>query len=262
MTELARLTGASIGYAEPLLSTDLVLAAGEVVAVVGPNGSGKTALLRSLACQIPLLGGGLTLGDLNAQNAAPAEIARRLAVVPQFEEPLFEFTVWQLVEMGRLVHMRALWPDRDDQIAITDALERCQLSDLSEELFSRLSGGEKQRVLIARALAQQSPLLLLDEPTNHLDTQHFGRLRELLLDFASRAGCGVLLCTHELDFALQTARRVLALHDRKLVGRDDDQSVENWVAQIYGDQWLPIREATGITRWLRNYRIAESSSNH
>lgn len=263
MADLLTLSGATIGYRQPLIQgAKLTLRGGTITVVLGPNGSGKTALLNSLSCQVPLLAGELALMGSPAHTLGPRDIALRVAVVPQFEEPVFDYTVREIVEMGRLVHLRGLWPSQADHEAIGEALEATELHSLQNTSFLRLSGGEKQRVLIARALAQQAPILLLDEPTNHLDTEHFGQLRELLQQIGQRSDRVVLLCTHELDFAAQLATEFYAIQAGTLIPKPNQEPMEAWVKRAVGLSWQRIVSEQGADRWIRDYRIADSSSNH
>ncbi|HSN20139.1 MAG TPA: ABC transporter ATP-binding protein [Usitatibacter sp.] len=190
---------------------DLAIAAGEVVCVLGPNGSGKTTLIRTLLGLLAPLEGRVTL-DQRALAEWPArERATRLAYVPQAAESHFDFTVLEMVEMGRTAH-RGLFasPAARDLERSRAALERLGIAALADRPIHRVSGGERQLALIARALATEATHILMDEPAANLD---FGN-QSLVLEEVSRlrgSGVAVLFSTHHPDHALRIADRVVMI---------------------------------------------------
>lgn len=216
---------------------------GEVVAVLGPNGSGKSTLLRLLvgarrpdAGRVELLGRPVEAWDARAR-------ARRVAVLPQHEEPAFPITVGELVAMGRYPHLGA-WrrPGPADRAAVASALERFRVGALAGREFSTLSGGERQRARIARAIAQEPVALVLDEPTAALDLAHEMEIWNLLREEAAR-GRAVFLTTHDLDLAARYADRLVLLDRGRLAaaGRPADVLTARTVRDVYG--W-PVKIAT------------------
>ena len=158
---------------EILRGIDFHVEEGEFVGLIGPNGSGKSTFLKNIYKVLHPQSGDISLmgGDLLAMSNR--EMAQRLAVMAQEQEAAFDFTVEEVVMMGRQARKRLLETEsQEDRALVTQVLERTQLTPLREQGFSTLSGGEKQRVLMARALAQQTPILILDEPTNHLDIKY------------------------------------------------------------------------------------------
>ena len=152
---------------------DLRAASGELVALLGPNGCGKTTLLRVVSGVLPYTGGQVELDGVEIRTARPEALARRIAVVAQDAALPARFTAFDLVMMGRTPHLRLLqWEGRRDVQITRGAMERTGCWDLRARMVDELSGGERQRVILARALAQQPDLLLLDEPTSHLDLRH------------------------------------------------------------------------------------------
>ena len=148
----------------------LKVASGEIVGLIGPNGSGKSTLLRSIYRMLKPRAGLVQLGDDDVWKLSAKASAQRTGVVVQEHSSEFEFTVAQVVEMGRTPHKQAFERDTSKDTTIcNEALARVDMASFAARLFSTLSGGEKQRVLVARALAQEPKLLVLDEPTNHLD---------------------------------------------------------------------------------------------
>lgn len=185
---------------------------GEVLCVLGPNGGGKTTLFRTLLGLLPARAGSITLGGSALETCTPSERAKLMAYVPQAGNSYFAFTVRDVVLMGRTAHLGLFnAPAAKDFDAANAALDELRIAHLADKSFTQISGGERQLALIARALAQESPLLIMDEPTASLD---FGNqtliLNEILRLKAS--GRSVLFCSHDPDHALQCADRALLLH--------------------------------------------------
>ncbi len=183
---------------------------GEIVALLGPNGSGKSTLLRTLAGLQPPVAGTCNLFDLS-----PNELAQRLALVLTENTSVENTSVHDVIAMGRYPYTSFLGGlNNEDEQIIREALR--MVSDLDDSLsldrmFNALSDGEKQRVLIAKAIAQQTPVILLDEPTAHLDLPSRIRTFRLLWELAHHQNKTILISTHELDLSLQVADRVLLL---------------------------------------------------
>lgn len=199
--------------------------AGAITAVVGPNGSGKSTLVRALLGLVPLQAGRIIVagGDLHA--LAPRPRARLVAVVPQREEPAFPLDVREFVALGRHAHASP-WSGRAaaDEASIDDALARAGAADLAGRAIGELSGGEWQRVRIARALAQQARALVLDEPTTFLDIGHEMAVFELL-DALAREGMAVLLVSHQLNLVARFAAALVLLHQGRVVAHGPPSAV-------------------------------------
>ncbi|MFB6173997.1 MAG: ABC transporter ATP-binding protein, partial [Halobacteriales archaeon] len=172
---------------------------GTFVGLVGPNGAGKTTLLRTINGYLSPDGGHVRIGGDPVGTLPTREVARRVATVPQGTSLGFDFDVRSVVEMGRHARRSRLGGD-DDREQVRAALERAEVAALADRPVSAISGGERQRVLIARALAQDAPVLLLDEPTASLDIHHQVRTLALARDLA-REGRTVLAAIHDLDLA-------------------------------------------------------------
>ncbi len=205
------------GLARPALAeVDLTLAPGELLAVVGPNGSGKTTLLRALLGTAPLERGRVELDGRPLEAWRPRELARVVGVVPQREHHLYSLRVRETVALGRYAWLGPLETEREaDRRAIRAAMERCDVMDLAERRTDTLSGGEWQRVRIARALAQEPRALLLDEPTASLDVRHEMEVFELIRRLAEQ-GIATLVITHQLNLAARFAERLLLLHQGRV----------------------------------------------
>lgn len=184
-----------------------------VTAVVGPNGSGKSTLVRALLRRVPLEGGRILVDDSDVTGITQRELARRVAVVVQREEPAFPMRAREYVALGRLPHSGA-WGDAGDAratAAIDEAVALAGVSSLLERHTDELSGGEWQRLRLARAIAQESDNIVLDEPTTFLDVAHEMAAFELLTDLARR-GRTVLAVSHQLNLVSRFADQVVLLH--------------------------------------------------
>lgn len=204
------------GYAgdNVLRGVSFDLFAGEVLAVAGPNGGGKSTLLRALTGLLPPREGGVRLGGRELPSLAPRERALLCAVQPQVEAPVFDFNVRRFVLLGRHAHRALLgWAEDSDKAAVNDAIARAGLQNLADRGIRELSAGEWQRVLLARALAQETPVLLLDEPVAHLDPGHRHHVHRLLCDLAHDEGRAILCVSHDLNLAAEFCDRMMVMQD-------------------------------------------------
>ncbi|MGB4780324.1 ABC transporter ATP-binding protein [Microbacterium sp.] len=211
----------------------LAAPAGSVVALVGPNGSGKSTLLRTVYRSLRPNAGRVLLDDDDVWRLTARESSRRTAVVLQDDSPEFEFTVHEVVELGRVPHRRGLdRTTKTDRAAVAEALAAAGVTHLQDRYLTTLSGGERQRVYLARALAQQTPVLVLDEPTNHLDLLAQTELLELLVEVPAT----VVIALHDLNLAAAYSDRVVVLDHGRVVaaGHPDDTLTPALIESVYG----------------------------
>lgn len=195
-----------------LRGVDLTLQAGEMVSLLGPNGSGKSTLLRVVAGLLHPRAGEVRLQGRDLRAHAPRERARLVGLVPQYATLPFAFPVHDVVAMGRHPYVGLLGaPGAHDREAVGLALEMADIAHLRERLVTELSGGEFQRVLIARALAQEPRLLLLDEPTAHLDLNHQVDIAVLMQRLNREQGLTVLWVSHDVNLASEFCDRLAML---------------------------------------------------
>lgn len=210
--------------------------AGEILGVIGPNGAGKTTLIRALSGVLNPTAGTVRVAGQDIMALKPLERARRVAVVPQARNLPPAFTGWELVGLGRTPHLNWLGQMslRDEQ-RVRQALERAHALDLADRRLDELSGGEQQRLLLARAMAQDAPLLLLDEPTAHLDLQHQVSLLDQVSTLAHRENLGVVAALHDLNLVSRYADRVVLLADGELraLGTPGDVLRTDLLEQVY-----------------------------
>ncbi|MFQ6048945.1 MAG: ABC transporter ATP-binding protein [Phycisphaerae bacterium] len=189
----------------------LELQAGQCLAVVGPNGAGKTTLMQALLGLLPLAAGTVRLDGQPLERLSRRQIARRIAYVPQGYEGYMGFRVRDVVETGRYAHRGALGRyEPDDQQAVERAIGACDLVGLEDRTVDSLSGGERQKVWLAAALAQESPALFLDEPTSALDPKHQVELIRLMQRQVA-SGKTLLVICHDLNLPTVLGCRVLAM---------------------------------------------------
>lgn len=195
-------------------NVSLELPPGGMVALAGPNGSGKTSLLKLLSGALHPGQGEVVLDGQRLDSLPPRRIARRISVVPQQVEPRLMFTVQSMVAMGRTPHTG--WfggPQQSDRDAIQRAIDAAELAPLADRPFAELSGGEQQRVMLAMALAQETEYVLLDEPTVHLDLHHQYELLELLHRLHRERRVTVLAVMHDLNLAALYFDRIALMRD-------------------------------------------------
>jgi iron complex transport system ATP-binding protein len=230
----------SIGYRNHLVGTDinLTLAPGEVLVLLGPNGAGKTTLFRTLLGLQRALGGQVALGEKPIDRMRPAEIARQMAYVPQAHATEFSYTALDVVLMGRTARLKPFAsPGAADEKIAREKLVALGIGELEDHDYTRISGGQRQLTLIARALAQETPILVMDEPTASLDFGNqamvLGRIRELASE-----NYGIVLSTHDPDHALLVATRVAIIADGGLraVGPPQDVVTAEMLSAIYRTQ--------------------------
>jgi len=212
---LVEATGLTVelGGVEVLSGIDFAARSGRLVGLVGPNGAGKTTLLRALRGSLPLAGGTVRIADGRIGELGAREAARLVASVPQNTSLSFEFTVEQVVEMGRHPHLPRFGARGPaDRRAVERAMERTDVARFADRPITAVSGGERQRVLLARALAQDTPVLLLDEPTSSLDINHAVGTLELVRELVAE-GKTAVAAIHDLDLAARYCDKLVLLEN-------------------------------------------------
>jgi len=249
----------------------LTIAPGEVVGVIGPNGSGKSTLLKLLAGLLRPQQGVLELDGRSLARYAVGAVARRIAVVPQSAQFVFPFTVREIVAMGRMAHRAgrsdgwnnwlgglpavAGWSveSRADREAVQTALIQMELESIADRSILELSGGERQKALLARALAQQPSILLLDEPTAALDWHHQSAVYRLARALNQNRGVIVVLVSHDLNLAALFARRLILLDRGRIrrAGPPDEVLTQAELDSLYGGAVIvdrhPAADAPRVT---------------
>ena len=238
---------AVLGGSQILRGVDLRAERGELVGVIGPNGSGKSTLLKCIYRVLKPTGGAVWLDGRALSDYSYKESARQVAVVAQHNYYNFDFSVRDVVMMGRSPHKRALERDnaRDHQM-VARALETVGMADFAQRSFATLSGGEQQRVILARALAQDTPCLILDEPTNHLDIKY----QLQLMDIVKGLDRTVIAAIHDLNIAAMYCDRLYAVKEGRVVasGRPEEVLTPELIRAVYEVEAEVLRDGGGGLR--------------
>ncbi|MDR2521595.1 MAG: ABC transporter ATP-binding protein, partial [Spirochaetaceae bacterium] len=237
----------SFSYTDKKTISDISLTVhkGEFVGLIGPNGSGKSTVLKTLYRALVPDEGTASFDGANLLTMKPREAARKIGVVGQENEVPFDFLVDEIVAMGRSPHKKLFDIDtKEDAAIVRHALEHMGMETMAKRNYRHLSGGEKQRVLIARVIAQEADFLVLDEPTNHLDISY----QLQIFDFVKRLGVTVLSAIHDLNMAALYCDRVYVLKEGRIVlsGTPEEVFTPEHIYEIYGVRCeTRVHQATG-----------------
>jgi iron complex transport system ATP-binding protein len=223
------------GETPVLNEIELEARSGELHALIGPNGSGKSTLLKVISGVLRPSAGTVCLGDTPVKTLSTRRIAQRLAMVEQDREMGFDFSVREVVAMGRTPHRgRFARESGRDRRAVERAMQLADIRGLADRSIRAVSGGERQRVFLAMALAQEPEALLLDEPTTHLDLRHQVRFMSIVQEWV-REGRTVLIAIHDLTLAAQTTDRTVLLSDGRIVatGRPSEVLIPTHLKQVF-----------------------------
>jgi iron complex transport system ATP-binding protein len=234
---MLKVTGLYFNYngARVLEGIGANVAKGRVLSIVGPNGAGKTTLLKCIAQILRPAAGTVVIDGRDAGGMPRRELAKHLGYVPQGMPAGFPATVFETVLAGRRPYI-AWRPSRDDLERTARIIEEMNLVDLAMRDMNRLSGGQAQKVLLARALAQNTRCLLLDEPTSNLDLRHQLEMLEVIITLAKRKDMGVLMAMHDLNLAARFSDTILMLHQGKIFcsGKASDVMTPENIREVYG----------------------------
>ncbi|NOX61825.1 MAG: ABC transporter ATP-binding protein [Chloroflexi bacterium] len=220
-----------------LENVSLEVREGQILALVGVNGAGKTTLLRALARLLTPRSGTVLIHGRDAARLSAREAARQIGLTPQQSGAMWPLTVEEVVALGRAAHRGWLLPlTARDRAVIERVLEQTDLLALRERAITTLSGGEKQRALIARALVQEPAILLLDEPTANLDLRYQDMILALAQRLAMEQGLAVVVSIHDLNLAARYAQRVALLAEKQVlaIGSPDEVFTEETLTRAYG----------------------------
>ena len=236
----------SYGKRQVLKDVSFSVGKGRLLSVLGPNGVGKSTLFRCILGLLHGFQGEITVDGAVVSNLGARELARKVAYIPQSNYPAFQYSVFDMVLMGTTAQSRGFSPPGPKQeAAARDALERLDIGHLAGRSYTRLSGGERQLVLIARALAQQSPVLLMDEPTANLD---YGNQIRVLTKVRALADAGytIVQSTHNPEQSYLFSHQILAMKDGRVLahGAPGDVMNEDLIRALYGidAEVVPLRD--------------------
>jgi iron complex transport system ATP-binding protein len=225
---------------------------GEFVGVIGPNGSGKTTLLKILYRLLSPQQGEVLFDRLSLKKMSRREIAKKIAVVAQETYPAFPFRAIELVLMGRSPYLGHLMFESPKDLEIAKkAMEWTEILPIAERPIDELSGGERKRVFIARALAQEPEVILLDEPTSNLDIHHQVEFLDLVLSLNREKGLTILMASHDLNLASEYCDRLLLLQHGKIykMGSPEEVMTRENIEKVYGcEVWVDRNPVSGMPR--------------
>ncbi len=206
-------------------------------AIMGPNGAGKSTLLRTMAGLQAIQTGSILIDQQNINRFKAKELARQIAFVPQREDIVFEFSVFDTVMLGRNPYQnRWEWANQNDVSLVKKILEQTHLQHLKDRLLSQLSGGELRRTMIARAIAQQTPIILLDEPLANLDVVHQFEIMDILTELNLNQKVTLVIILHDFPIAIQYTRQTLLMKDGEIqhFGKTSEVLTKENVSQCFG----------------------------
>ena len=209
----------SYSYAEKFVLENITLDInkGEIIGILGPNGCGKTTLLKNLNRNLKPANGCIMVDDVDIAEITKKEIAQKISSVPQTNEIRFAFTVRDIVTMGRMPFQKSFCGESSEDLEIIDrALEQTGITDLQDRMINTMSGGERQRVIIARAIAQTPRIMLMDEPTLHLDINMQFEALDLVRKLSEENNLTVVIVSHDLPMVARYCDRVVLIHDHRI----------------------------------------------
>ncbi|RLC54430.1 MAG: heme ABC transporter ATP-binding protein [Candidatus Cloacimonadota bacterium] len=228
----------SLSYQEKKVIQNLSLdfAKGEFCALLGPNGAGKSTLLKALIGFHPVNEGKITIGNRELKHWQKAELAKQIAIIPQDFQLQFDYTVKELVLMGRFPYL-GYWQNysQQDKKVVDKVLQKLDLIRLQDELYSQLSGGERRRVSIARALVQETDILLMDEAFANLDINHQLEIMRLLSQINQEQNKLIILVSHNINLAAEYCQRIVMMKEGKLIadGTPEDVITNQTIRDLY-----------------------------
>ena len=229
------------GYNSTLVleGVSMDLDSSEIIGIVGPNGAGKSTLIRCIDRILTPRGGTILLDETDISNMTRMEIAKRMGYVPQTTTRVFPATVFDTVLMGRRPHLG--WKSSEEDVdKVLEILELLGIMEFAMRDFNEISGGQQQKVLIARALAQEADILLLDEPTSNLDIRHQLEVMEIMTNIVHKKKISAVMAIHDLNLAARYTTRILMLNGGRIFAAGNPESVltEENIRRAYGVEAL------------------------
>ena len=236
---------------EVLKNININIERGKFYTILGPNGSGKTTLLRLLSKSLQMEKGKICIDGKDLNQIRPNFLAKQMAVVPQSTEIEFDFSVQDIVLMGRTPHISRFCSESENDIKIAmNAMKITNTWELRSKSINELSGGEKQRVVVARAIAQETGIILLDEPISHLDIHHQIEIMNQLKQLNLNKNITIIAVLHDLNLAAAYGDHMILMHDRVVYkdGAPEEVLTEKIIKKVYGlDVYISKNPRTGKT---------------
>ncbi len=225
----------SYGKDKVLNQATVDVSKGELISIVGPNGTGKSTLIRCINGLLKAQKGQIKISQIDIKTLSRPQIAKKVSYVPQNSSNIFDLKVFDMVMFGRRPHS-SFRIKREDRVKALKAMNILHIEHLAMRNFNHLSGGQQQKVIIARALAQETGVILLDEPISNLDIRHQLEVMDTLRALVDKAGITVLMVVHDLNIAAQYSDRIVMMDRGKIVaaGKPEEVITKESVASIYG----------------------------
>lgn len=234
-----KVVNASFAYEKEFVLRDInvEIKKNALTGIIGPNGCGKTTLIKILTGILPLSKGTVYLEEKKIQSYSKKQLAKKISVLSQHVTEGFQFTVYEIVCLGRYAHQQGLfshWSEEDERI-VQMTMKQTGVTNLGDRVLETLSGGEKQRVLLAQCLAQQPDIIILDEPTNHLDIKYQIEVCELLRTLVTSEGITVICIFHDLNLASLFCDEMILMQDGQIIEKDNVNKilVDNNIKKVY-----------------------------
>ena len=231
MSKILEVSNLTCGYGTtPVLQEiSTTINPGEFVAIIGPNGSGKSTLLKAISRVLPIQSGDIFFQSISIYDIKLKDIYKKMAVFAQDTNIEFSYTVWDIVMMGRIPHLgRLQFETSRDKYVVTEAMQKTKCLELKDKTINQLSSGERQRVMMAKVLAQEPELLLLDEPTSHLDIGYQVQTLDLLKYLNQKFGLTIVVVLHELNLASEYCHRLILLDQGRIYADGKPAEVLNY----------------------------------
>ncbi|MDD4185284.1 MAG: ABC transporter ATP-binding protein [Candidatus Methanomethylophilaceae archaeon] len=241
---------------------DFEIEEGEVIGILGPNGCGKTTLLRNLNKNLNPKSGCVMLDGTDLKDMEKKEIARIISSIPQSNEIKFAFSVREIVAMGRMPFQEFLQGEsKKDMEIVEDAMEKTGITHMADRYVSTMSGGERQKVIIARALAQTPKILLMDEPTLHLDISAQFDILNMVHKLSREEGLTVVIVSHDLPMAARYCDRIVMIHDHNIhaIGKTEDVLTQENMKVVFGVKADTVRDPDTGKIFVRLFDSCTSS---
>lgn len=235
---LIKANSLSVGYDKKIIvnGVDIAINKGQILTLIGPNGSGKTTILKAIAGQLPPIAGSVFIDGMDISKTAATDLAKKMAQLFTERNIKESISCFDVVALGRYPYTGFLGKlSKEDETIILDSMEKTRVLELRDNDFTRISDGQRQRVLLARALTQKPEIMILDEPTTFLDIRYRLEFLSLLLELSQKENFAVIMTEHDLDMAYQISDQIMCIKDSRVdkIGSPDEIFSEGYINKLF-----------------------------